>query len=128
MKMNLTIRKMEIEDIRNVQQIAKISWNDAYEGIIPIAIQESFLSAAYNDEMMKRRMNHSLFFVSEVDGKMVGFANFSLVKKDGEAELGAIYLDPQYQGQGIGTALLQEGIKNLKGVKEIFINVEKEKK
>ncbi|MCO0601482.1 GNAT family N-acetyltransferase, partial [Peribacillus butanolivorans] len=32
----------------------------------------------------------------------------------------------EYQGKGIGTALLKEGIKNLEGAKEIFINVEKD--
>ena len=123
--MDFTIRKIQIEDIQQVQQVAKISWNSTYEGIIPFAIQESFLNSAYNDEMMKRRIEHSFIFVSEVDEKIVGFANFSPVK-EGEAELGAIYLYPQYQGKGIGTALLKEGIKNLEGVKELFINVEKE--
>lgn len=33
---------------------------------------------------------------------------------------------PEYQGEGIGTALLNEGIKNIAGVKAIYINVEKE--
>jgi ribosomal protein S18 acetylase RimI-like enzyme len=128
MKMNFTIRKIQIEDIQQVQQVAKISWNSTYEGIIPFAIQESFLNSAYNDEMMKRRIEHSIIFVSEVDEEIVGFANFSPVNEGGEVELGAIYLYPQCQGKGIGTALLKEGIKNLEGVKEIFINVEKENK
>lgn len=40
--------------------------------------------------------------------------------------MGSIYLYPEYQGKGIGSALLQQGIKNLDGVKEIYINVEKD--
>ena len=126
--MEFTIRKIQDEDIQQVQQVAKRSWNATYEGIIPFAIQESFLNAAYNDEMMKRRIENSFMFVSEVAGKIVGFANFSSVKEGGESELGAIYLSPDYQGKGIGTALLAEGIMNLDGVKEVFINVEKENK
>ncbi|PKR84188.1 GNAT family N-acetyltransferase [Heyndrickxia camelliae] len=124
--MQYTIRKMNLEDIPQVQNIAKVSWNATYEGIIPLDIQESFLKSAYNDEMMKRRYEQSIMFVAQVEEKVVGFANFSPLKENGEAELGAIYLYPQYQGHGIGTALLNEGIHFLKGVKEIYINVEKD--
>ncbi|MET3322589.1 UNVERIFIED_ORG: RimJ/RimL family protein N-acetyltransferase [Peribacillus simplex] len=118
--MNFTIRKMKMEDIHQVQQVAKTSWNSTYEGIIPLKIQENFLKSAYNDEMMQKRLEGSFIFVSEVDRKIVGFANFSPIKEGGEAELGAIYINPEYQGKGIGTALLKEGIKNLEGAKEII--------
>ena len=121
-----TIRKMQKEDIHQVQQVAKISWNYTYEGIIPLEIQESFLKSAYHDEMMQKRLENSFIWVSEVDGKIVGFANFSPAKEDGETELGAIYVHPVYLGKGIGTALLNEGIQYIEGAKKIFINVERE--
>ncbi|MGG4013203.1 N-acetyltransferase family protein [Bacillus smithii] len=124
--MKWIIRKMEKEDIEQVQQVAKRSWNDTYEGIIPHKIQESFLRSAYHDEMMLRRLEQSFIFVSEANGKVVGFANFSPVKENGTTELLAIYLLPEYQGKGIGTALLKEGIKNLTGAKKVFVDVEKE--
>ncbi|WP_132746362.1 GNAT family N-acetyltransferase [Scopulibacillus darangshiensis] len=119
---------MEKRDIQHVQQVAKTSWNHTYEGIIPLDIQEGFLKYAYNDEMMQRRLEGSHLFVSEVDKGIVGFANFSTVNEDGEVELSAIYLYPEYQGKGIGTSLLQEAIKNLEGPKKVFVNVEKENK
>jgi ribosomal protein S18 acetylase RimI-like enzyme len=124
--MDYTIRNMEKEDIKQVQEVAKTSWNATYEGIIPLEIQESFLNSAYNDEMVLKRLDVSLLYVAEKDGKIVGFANFSPVKEGGEVELGAIYLYPEYQGEGIGTALLQEGIKNLDGARSVYISVEKE--
>ena len=124
--MKYTIRKMQKEDISSVQHVAKTSWNSTYEGIIPLAIQERFLNSAYNNEMMLRRLKHSFLFVAEVDEKVVGFANFSPVKEEGEVELGAIYLYPEYQGMGIGTSLLREGIEGIEGVKKIYINVEKD--
>lgn len=32
--MNITVRKMQYEDIKQVQSIAKITWNTTYKGII----------------------------------------------------------------------------------------------
>lgn len=66
--------------------------------------------------------------VAVVEDHIVGFANYSPLKEDATAELSAIYLYPEYQGNGIGTSLLNEGIKLLNGVKEIYINVERDNK
>lgn len=126
--MNFTIRKMEKKDTKQVQHIAKTSWNATYEGIIPREIQERFLKVAYSDEMMVRRLKHSIMFVAEEDGKVVGFANYSPVIENGKTELTAIYLYPAYQGKGIGTALINKGITSLRNVKEIYINVERDNK
>lgn len=126
--MDFVIREMKEEDIPSVQYVAKTSWNDTYKDIIPAPVQEKFLGHAYSSDMMKQRLQHSHLFVGEVDGKVIGFANFSPIKHQDEAELGAIYLLPTYQGSGIGTALLHKGITMLKGVKKIYINVESENK
>ena len=106
--------------------MAKKSWNATYEGIIPFEIQEKFLKVAYNNDRMKQRLERSFLFVAEIDSIVVGFANFSPVNDEGKAELGAIYLYPEYQGKGIGSALLQKGINELEGVEEIYINVERD--
>lgn len=119
---------MQKEDISHVQNIAKISWNETYEGIIPLEIQDSFLKMAYNDDMMNKRLENSCLVVSEVNGDLVGFANFSRLNEDGETELSAIYLYPEYQGKGLGTALLKKGIDHLENTKKVFIDVEKENK
>nr|WP_221437365.1 GNAT family N-acetyltransferase [Gracilibacillus halotolerans] len=117
---------MKQEDIKQVQDVAKISWNNTYKDIIPVDVQVNFLKSAYSDEMMQKRLNNSFIYVAETEAGIVGFANFSPIKNDREVELGAIYIIPEYHGVGIGTALLQEGIKKIKGVKEIYINVERD--
>ena len=126
--MAMNIRKMKYEDITQVQSIAKTTWHATYEGIIPLEIQNNFLQSAYNDDRMKQRLERSLLYVAEGDGEVVGFANYSQVSEDGKVELGAIYLYPEFQGKGIGSALLQEAIRNIEGMKEIYINVEKDNK
>ncbi|MER2000689.1 MAG: GNAT family N-acetyltransferase, partial [Lysinibacillus sp.] len=74
---------MDYANIKDVQKIAKISWNNTYEGIIPLSIQNSFLQNAYSDEMMKQRLENSYMYVAQVEGEIVGFANFSRVDADG---------------------------------------------
>lgn len=122
--MTYVVREMNARDIAAVQEVAKVAWHDTYKGIIPEEVQITFLKQAYSDEMMKRRLEHSHLFVAEVEDQIVGFANFSPIKYQNEAELGAIYLLPEHQGKGIGTALLQRGITLLEGVRKIYIHVE----
>lgn len=126
--MDFIIRDMKKKDSKLVQKVARTSWHSTYEGIIPRKIQDNFLNLAYSDEMMKRRLKNSIMFVAEVEGEVIGFANYSPVNNNGMTELTAIYLYPAYQGKGIGTALLDEGIQRLQGVKEIHLNVEKNNK
>lgn len=124
--MDYQVRIMEERDIEQVQQVAKLSWHNTYEGIIPAAVQEQFLKSAYSRDMMIRRLNVSSLYVAETQGRIVGFANFSLVKEGGDMELGAIYLMPDHQGNGAGSALLKVGINQAISAKRIFINVEKD--
>ncbi|GGB45992.1 hypothetical protein GCM10011409_24420 [Lentibacillus populi] len=107
--MDYVIRSMQKEDIPYVQHVAKTSWNSTYEGIIPRKVQENFLQAAYNDDRMEMRLQRSFLYVAKVDGKIAGFVKFSPVNEEGKAELGAIYLLPAHQGNGIGSALLKRG-------------------
>src|SRR5699024_1744666 len=117
--MHFKIRTLTIADINSVQDIAEKSWLATSAGIIAEEIQRRFLKAANSDEMMHKRLNHSLFLVAETDSGVVGFANFSFANDQGEANLGAIYLYPGQQSKGIGTAMLQEGINQLDGVVSI---------
>lgn len=125
--MDYIIRKMTRRDIPQVQKVARTSWYTTYTGIIPVRIQKNFLKKAYNRRMLKRRLKETIIYVAELDGNIVGFANYSLVSEDGKTELGALYLHPDYQGFGIGTAFLCKGVYEL-GAKEIHLTVEKNNK
>lgn len=123
--MDFIIRKMKKKDIYQVQDVAWRTWHATYKDIIPLQIQDNFLKAAYSHKMMKSRLKNTHIFVSEVGGKVIGFANYSPVSDEGRLELAALYLYPDYQGNGVGSALLNAGIEQLKGVKEVTLSVEK---
>ncbi|QDQ03276.1 GNAT family N-acetyltransferase [Lysinibacillus fusiformis] len=116
---------MQVDDIIFVQEVAKSSWHDTYEGIIPKEIQDRFLQVAYSEETLIKRLHKSPFLVAELEGSLVGFANFSTIN-DGQAELYAIYLSPNLQHKGIGTALLEKGIQALEGATNLTVCVEKD--
>ncbi len=123
--LDFTIRKMTKRDIQAVQAVARASWCTTYENIIPLHIQQRFLLHAYNKKVLKRRLRKTNIFVAEINNKVVGFSDYSPVMDSGKVHLYAIYIYAEYQGLGIGTALLKAGIKNL-DPQEIILNVERQ--
>jgi len=121
--MAVVIRNMKLADIDAVKEIAIKSWHHTYDGIIPIEVQDKFLSMAYSRDTLKKRLETSPFYVAEENGQVVGFANFSNLKDDGEVELAAIYLLPKSQRRGIGSKLLEQGIKEI-SPKKVFVSVD----
>lgn len=63
----------------------------------------------------------SISLVAEVDGRVVGHIAFSPVSiSDGTRDwygLGPVSVLPEYQRQGIGKALIREGLSRLKGMR-----------
>jgi GNAT superfamily N-acetyltransferase len=102
-RLGTIIRRMIVDDIPMLQQVAKTTWNKTYEGIIPTNIQEAFLRRNYSETAMIHRMDKSVVFVAEIAGEIKGFANFFRSKEHfEEAELAAMYILPELQSQGIG--------------------------
>lgn len=123
--MKYKIREMSVSDIPAVQNVAKLSWHDTYEGIIPRHIQENFLDMAYSTSMLEKRLAMTHMYVAEYSGKVTGFANFSTPDDQHISELTAIYILPDYQRLGIGLALLEYGISKLEQIRNIDVIVEK---
>lgn len=120
------IRKMTVTDIQGVYDVAKITWHDTYQKIIPEDIQDRFIEFAYVDNMLKKRMAQSIFLVAEKDGNVVGFIDIFKKSLGAKAELNALYVLPSEQGKGIGTMLLSEGLKLAGAIDSLLVVVEKE--
>ncbi len=118
------IRTGTIEDIASVQEIAYVSWNDTYEGIIPSLAQKSFLDKSYSTPMIEMRLEKTIVLVAIHEGQPVGFANFTKLDQDGDSELIALYLKPEYQRNGFGKKLLDSGLSRLFNGSELSVYVE----
>ncbi len=76
---------------------------------------EQFIIAA-----LRAAKSLTVSLVAEVDGRIVGHIAFSLVTiSDGTGNwygLGPVSVLPEYQRQGIGKSLIEEGLSRLKGM------------
>lgn len=60
-------------------------------------------------------------FVSKVNGKVVGYVDSSI--EEGRRRIGAIYVEPEAQGKGVGSKLLQQPLEWRGRGEDIFLEV-----
>ncbi|MBQ0137755.1 MAG: GNAT family N-acetyltransferase [Kurthia sp.] len=120
----MKIRQMKIEDIAIVQKIASLSYKDTYESLLPLEVQLDFLELSYGTMRLQQRMKSSEFYVAEIDGRIIGYINFTKLDKLGNSELMAIYIVKTYHRQKVGTHLVKQVEKNFPDLKSITINME----
>jgi len=114
------IRKRKVEDCKEISQVVTVAWNETYKGIVPDWFLEELKSN--EDERTKNSIekfdeNNNNQLVLEVDGKVVGFANFG--KSDDKeyencGEIFALYIIGENKGKGYGRKLVNEAINELK--------------
>lgn len=114
----LRVREMTLADCDRVAEIRIGGWQTAYRGLIPQPFLDA-LSAAEDAERRRARFGQGdagvVNLVAERDGELLGWACHGPYR-DGElrtkdAELYAIYVDPERFGSGIGQGLLQESLR-----------------
>lgn len=110
------IRKAKKQDSNQIIQINIDSWKETYKNIF----DEKLLNNLDNKkeesiEKCKNKINE--YIVYEINNKVVGFLKYGKNKKnysDEYAEIYALYVDKNYQKQGIGTKLINYSLKLLK--------------
>lgn len=121
---HLIIRAMVNEDISEFQKMASDSFGNTYKNLLPEKIQKDFLDLSYSMNRLHQRMKSSKFYVAEIEKKIIGYVNFSLVDKNGNSELLAVYIDSAYKRQKVGTKLIETIIMNSPNIKSITTNLE----
>lgn len=120
------IRLMTSKDIVAVQQIARETWRETYNNIIPHELQTRFLDRTYSDMMLMKRMEKTTMLIAECDGIPIGFANFTTIDADGDAELTAMYILPNYQQVGHGKKLFLKTLATLEDATNLFVYVDEQ--
>ena len=114
------IRKLKIEDIRELMHVMAVVWNETYKGIVP----DEYLASLYDNEEERTEKVISKFgqddetsFVLEIDGKIAGYTNCGASKDPdfiGCGEIHALYILKKYHGYGIGRELINVAVDDIK--------------
>ena len=112
MHQKITIRKETDADVRAITEVTEA----AFQTMEISDHTEQFIVTA-----LRKAGALTVSLVAELDGRVVGHIAFSpITMSDGTADwygMGPVSVLPQYQRQGIGKALVQEGLARLKGLK-----------
>lgn len=120
----MRVRKAEVGDAEDINRVLKESWLDAYEGIHS---QEALDEVKEIEEMISVedlkdsiQDDSSLYLVGEIDGcvksemiiELEGDENL-INYSQGEVFLKSAYVEPQAQGKGLGTSMLEKLLEEL---------------
>lgn len=113
-------RRATVKDAENIAYCQMRGWQEGYKGIV----SDDFLKTINLQESVERwqgnlsdMTNEKYTLVAMEKGKCLGFLSVG-PPRDSDAgfdsELWAIYIDPEYWGQGVGRKLFQRMVKDLK--------------
>ncbi|AIJ05482.1 GCN5-related N-acetyltransferase [Methanocaldococcus bathoardescens] len=122
-----TIRNVTKDDLDDFLEL----YYKAYRGFDKYYYKKKKWVRWYFKWLMKR--DEDGFFVCEINGKPIGFIAcdcnwISNIEKREVAEIHEIFVDPDFRGRGIGTALINKAIeyakKNGRNIVELWVGVE----
>ena len=107
------LRPPESDDARGIAQVQRASWQGAYLGMLPHRVLVAMAEAQGPDfwESVLKRSGHGddAVLVAELEEEIVGFVSFGPIRQripGYSGEFYALYVLPEAQGCGIGTALM----------------------
>ncbi|WP_368298031.1 N-acetyltransferase family protein [Cytobacillus firmus] len=113
----MKIRAAELSDAGGIAKVHVDSWRTTYKNIIPEEFLEN-LSYQSREELWINIIPKGIVFVAKNDeGQIVGFSSGGKERsgdyKEYQGELSSIYILKEFQGQGIGKALVKSVTKEL---------------
>lgn len=116
MNENVTIRTATTNDIPVIQMLAHKIWPDAYAEILKPDQLAYMLDFIYSPASLQRQMNEQQhqFLLTHIGEEPVGFAAYSKIAEPGTYKLHKLYVRTDIQGKGLGKALLDTVISDVK--------------
>jgi GNAT superfamily N-acetyltransferase len=109
-------------DLPRVTAIARVTWPDAFHGLIPEAEIPKIVETIYSQPQLEADMdNGHAFWIAEADGKDAAFC--AAYREDETIWLKKLYVLPEAQGLGLGTILTGTAIAHFAPAKEMSLFV-----
>jgi len=104
----VSIRTASKIDIPIIQEIAYATWPSTYGHILSKEQLNYMLDMMYSSSSLENQMKQNItFFLAELNGEIVGFASTGREPMEGMFKLHKLYILPNIQTKGIGSALLE---------------------
>lgn len=113
----MKIRSAAPSDLDSIVEVFRACWNISYQDLLPSTVREDMTIEAAKNMWSGAVQPHPdrSTLIAEIEGKVVGIARFGIdPENDNSGHLFSLYIHPRYSGQGIGRALLQETIKQVR--------------
>jgi ribosomal protein S18 acetylase RimI-like enzyme len=126
----LNIRLVTHADLPQVARVARITWDATYYQTIDPENRREFLERSYQPENLADAVDAPghWFYVAEFEQEVVGFGHFlqRYHPTQRRAELVRLYVLPECQHEGIGTAILKTGFAALAQahIQQCFVSVQ----
>ncbi|NHX35982.1 MULTISPECIES: GNAT family N-acetyltransferase [Halolamina] len=122
----MQVRRIERQaDVGGIIRVHGSAWREAYDGLLPPEILQDQTITPTEEDVQQwqealRENQEGVLVAADDEGVVRGFVDVrwgdSETKEfvgDDEAGLKAIYVDPDWWGEGTGTALLERGLEIL---------------
>jgi GNAT superfamily N-acetyltransferase len=116
---SLRIRQAGPADAGSIAEVQARTWRTAYLGMLPHEVLIGFGAAqgsAFWQRVLERADGDDAVVVAELEGEAVGFVSSGPIREripGYSAEFYALYVLPEAQGCGIGTALIAQAGRGL---------------
>lgn len=102
-----TIKRADEGDVRDIQRVARRSWEATYEDVLDPGRIDVMLAEGYSTDLLAETVaaSETDFFVATIDEEVVGYAS-GMPNESGEVGEVNVYVDPEHWREGIGTRLL----------------------
>jgi GNAT superfamily N-acetyltransferase len=116
-----SVRNATPQDALGIARVHVKTWQCAYKGQIPDSFLDT-LSVDQRTATWKKALENPeegvYPFVVEADGRIIGWCTVGKSRDDDATkdigELHGIYIDPEYIGKGIGSALMKHSLETLR--------------
>jgi ribosomal protein S18 acetylase RimI-like enzyme len=122
----ITIERAGVEDVDSIRRVLSETWMDTYGRHLSRAAIERVTTLWHDAELLRSQIERpgDYFAVARAGGKIVGLITVVVVGEQ-ELHLPRLYVHPEHQRRGIGSALLNAALARYPAAHTIRLEVER---